>query len=124
MTLDTPIYRDIRGEINRYSMHGAKFNVLFTRKEGLRGGDYHPITQYDLILKGEFELTLRQDGKDGVLKKGANELIVIPPNVPHLFRSLTDTVMIEWWDGTFEVQYYEPYRKLIEEQFRQPENEV
>jgi len=118
MALDAPIYKDFRGEIRRYELHGVKFNVLFTRVGALRSGDYHPVAQHDLILKGELEITLRQDDKDVVLRKGANELIVIPPDVPHLFKSLTDSIMIEWWDGPFEVQYYEPYRRLIEEQFK------
>lgn len=119
MSLDTPAYKDFRGEIRRYELHGIKFNVLFTKKGTLRSGDYHPVTQYDLILKGKFEITLRQNDKDVVMQKDTNKLIVIPPNVPHLFKSLTDTVMIEWWDGPFEINYYPPYRKLIEEQFEQ-----
>lgn len=124
MTLSDSIHRDFRGEIRRYETFGVKFNVLFTKKEALRSGDYHPVTQYDLILKGKFEITLRQDDKDVMVRKGANELIVIPANVPHLFKSLTDTVMIEWWSGPFEVQYYEPYRKLIEKQFKKFESKV
>jgi len=117
MSLDDPIYTDSRGEIRRHEMQGVKFNVLFTKAGALRSGDCHPVTQYDLVLSGEFEITLRQDDKDVVVKKGANELIVIPPDTPHLFRCLTDSVMMEWWDGPFEVEYYEPYRKQVEEQF-------
>jgi quercetin dioxygenase-like cupin family protein len=82
----------------------------------MRSGDFHPIPQYDIILSGVFELTLHQDGKDIVMQKHQMELIVIPPNVPHLFRALTDTVMIEWWPGPFEAEYYEPYRNLIDKQ--------
>ena len=123
MSLNDPVYRDFRGEIRRYEVYGVKFNVLFTKAGAIRSGDYHPVVQYDLILKGEFEITLRQNDKDVVLRKGTNELITIPANVPHLFRSLTDTIMLEWWDGPFEVHYYKPYRKLIEEQFKQHGNE-
>ena len=113
--LSAPIFNDSRGEIRRYSVNGVKFNVLYTKAGTLRSGDYHPVAQYDLILDGEFEITLKQNNKDVVVKKGPNELIAIPPNVPHLFKSLTDTVMIEWWDGPFEAQYYKPYRKLVED---------
>jgi len=116
--LASPIYKDSRGEIRRYEINGVKFNVLITKAGVMRSGDYHPNTQYDLILSGEFEITLRQGDKDVVFRKGPNELIAIPPNTPHLFHSLTDTVMIEWWDGPFEAKYYEPYRKLIDEQLR------
>ncbi len=116
MGLDEPVYRDDRGEIRRYEIEGVKFNVIYTKKGTFRSGDYHPVTQYDLILKGEFEITLRKDDKDVAVRKGPNELIVIPPDTPHLFNSLTDTVLIEWWDGPFQAEYYEPYRKLIEKQ--------
>lgn len=121
MGLDESVYKDFRGEIKRYEVHGVKFNVIYTKKSGLRSGDFHPVKQYDLILEGEFEITLRKENEDVVLKKGVNDLVVIPPNVPHLFKSLTDTVMIEWWDGEFEAQYYKPYRKLIKEQFENDE---
>lgn len=117
MSLDAPVYKDLRGEIRRYEFHGVKFNVLFTREGALRSGDYHPVVQYDLILKGKVKITLRQNDKNVVIHKGANELIIIPPNVPHLFEFLTETVMIEWWGGSFEVKYYKPYRKFVEKQF-------
>lgn len=113
----SPVYEDFRGKIRRYEVEGVKFNVLFTKEGMYRSGDYHPVVQYDLILSGDFEITFRENNKDVVFKKGANEFLRIPPDIPHLFKSLTDTVMIEWWDGPFEAQYYEPYRKFIKEQF-------
>ncbi|MFB6088401.1 MAG: hypothetical protein ABEK36_01330, partial [Candidatus Aenigmatarchaeota archaeon] len=87
----------------------------------LRSGDYHPVTQYDLILKGKVKITMKQDDREKIVHKGPNELISIPENIPHLFEFLKDTVMIEWWDGEFEAKYYKPYRKLIEEQFEKLE---
>jgi mannose-6-phosphate isomerase-like protein (cupin superfamily) len=115
------VCEDFRGEIRKYEIDGVNFNVLLTRAGAYRGGDYHPNTQYNLILKGEFEITLRQNNKDITLRKGPNELIKIPPNTPHLFKSLTDTIMIEYWDGPFKARYYEPYRKFVEKQFEQYE---
>jgi dTDP-4-dehydrorhamnose 3,5-epimerase-like enzyme len=112
-----PIHKDFRGEIRRFDIGGAKFNVLSSKSGTFRGGDYHPVTQYGLVLKGKFEITLRKGEKDEVVKKGPNELIVIPPNIPHLYKSLTDSVFIEWWDGPFEAEYYEPYRKFMKQQF-------
>jgi len=117
MSLDEPIYRDSRGEIRRYEIRDVKFNVLFTKKGALRSGDYHPVEQYDLILKGKVKITLRKNGKDEIIQKGANELVTIPKNIPHLFEFLEDTIMLEWWSGPFEVEYYKPYRKFVEEQF-------
>lgn len=120
MGLEDPTHEDFRGIINRHQLDGFRFNVLTTKKGGLRSGDVHPHPQYDLVLKGEFEVTMKIDGRDVVKVYGPNEFIVIPPKVPHLFRALTDTVMIEYWEGGGlpVVEYYQPYRKLIEEQFK------
>lgn len=120
--LESPIFKDSRGQINRYEIDGQKFNVLTTKAGVYRSGDYHKATQYDIILKGEFEITFRQNDKDVIFKKSANDLLIIPPNTPHLFNSLTDTVMIEWWDGPFEAKYYEPYRKIINRQLEKNNN--
>jgi len=117
-SLNAPAQKDVRGEIRRYEFKGVKFNALFTKAGKYRSGDFHPITQFDLILKGKFRITVRRGNKDVVYEKGENELIVIPPNTPHLFKSLTNTVMLEWWDGPFEVSYYKPYRKIVEKQFK------
>jgi len=110
------IFKDSRGEIQRCAIGKNKFNILLTKKGVMRSGDFHPNTQFDLILKGEFEIILRKNNKNQKIKKGANEFIAIPPNTPHLFKSLTDTVMLEWWDGKFSAQYYQPFRSLIEKQ--------
>lgn len=116
--LNSPSFKDSRGEIRRYDINGVKFNVLFTKAGALRSGDYHPAVQYDLILKGTFKITLRKNKKNITLKKGDNEFIAIPPNTPHLFESITDTIMIEWWGGPFEAKYYKPFRKLVEKQIK------
>ena len=116
--LNSPVFKDFRGEIHRHDFYGVKFNVLYTKKGVYRSGDYHPFSQYDLILKGKFHLTLRKGGKDIVAEKGPNEFISIPPNTPHLFKALSDSVMLEWWGGKFECKYYPPYRKFIESQIQ------
>lgn len=115
--LNSPVHKDVRGEIRRNNFAGVKFNVLSTKAGYFRSGDFHPNIQYDLILKGKFRITMRKKNKDVVSEKGENEFIEIPPNTPHLFEAITDTVMLEWWSGPFEVGYYEPYRKFVEEQF-------
>ena len=40
--------------------------------------------------------------------------MVIPRHVPHIFRFVNDTVMAEWWAGSFEARYYRPYRTLVD----------
>lgn len=112
------VHKDVRGVIYRIEIGGIYFNLLTRKKGTLSSGDYHPYNQYDLILKGEFEITLRQNNRDKTIRKKANEFIVIPPKVPHIFKSLTDTVTIEWWGGPFEQKIYRPYRKLVDENIR------
>ncbi len=115
---DAERFEDFRGEILRYNVHDSLFNVLYTKAGMLRSGDYHPNTQFNLLLSGEIELTLRIGDKDVVSIKKPNELIVIPPNTPHLYRYIKDTVMFEWWDGELKVSYFEPYRKLVMDSIR------
>jgi hypothetical protein len=115
---DTPVQIDMRGEIRRYDLHGVQFSLLHTKAGALRSGDYHSRTQYDLLLKGNMEVWCQKGEKIEKKVYEPNELITILPDVPHLFKSLTDTVMLEWWDGPFDVKYYAPFRKFVEEQFK------
>ena len=125
VSLDAPVFEDYRGIIQRHLIGGVKFNALTTKPGVFRSGDVHKtLTQFDLILKGEFEITLRQDSKDVVMIKKANELIVIPPGTPHLFKSLTDTVLLEWWDGPFECEYYRPYRDIVDQNYSEMKDKL
>jgi dTDP-4-dehydrorhamnose 3,5-epimerase-like enzyme len=110
----TDYLEDSRGWIRKFDIGGVKFNVLFTKAGVLRSGDYHSNTQYDLILEGSFKVTQKLNEQDVSEVYGPNALIKIPPKVPHLFEALADTTMLEWWDGPFNVEYYAPYRKLVE----------
>ena len=111
--LNDPVYTDSRGEIKRFKIDNAKFNVITSKKGVYRSGDYHNSTQYDLVLKGKVKITFRLKGKHVYVIKSENEFIKIPPNIPHLFYFLTDCVMIEWWDKEFEAKFYQPYRKRV-----------
>lgn len=111
--LITAAYKDKRGEIYINKIKGKEFVVSYTKAGKYRGGDYHSGKQYNLILKGKFEITLRQNNKNITEKRGPNELIVTPANTPHLFKALTDAVLIEWRTGAYRPRYYELYRKLI-----------
>src|SRR3989338_4030026 len=109
-SLISDAYKDERGEIYLNKIKGIEFVVSYTRAGAFRGGDYHSGKQYNLILKGKFEITLRRNNKDVVKVYGPNELIVIPAGTPHLFKAITDAVLIEWKTGSYKSQYYEPYR--------------
>lgn len=113
--LKTVAYSDGRGEIFINKIKGVEFVVSFTKAGRTRGGDYHASKQYAIILKGKFEITLRQKNKEAVKEYGPNEFIVVPANTPHLFKALTDVLSIEWKTGTAKPRYYQPYRKLVNE---------
>ncbi|MEK7072103.1 MAG: cupin domain-containing protein [Patescibacteria group bacterium] len=114
--LSYKFFSDRRGEIFINKFKGTEFNVIFTNAGGYRAGDYHPTEQYNVVLKGKIKLTLRQKNKDISKQYGPNELIIIPPNTPHLYKFIIDTVMIEWFAGRYMARYYEPYRKIIKKQ--------
>lgn len=106
---------DKRGSAYRVKVENFGFNVIYTKRGGLRGADIHPNTQYDLILKGEFEIWLKKGKSILKFKKRENELIVIPPGTPHLFKCLKESLIIEWWSGPFNQEFYPPFRKYIED---------
>lgn len=114
------VQTDQRGEIRRFDLRGTDFAAIFTKKGYYRGGDFHNVVQHIIVVKGEFEVTTREDNRNVVATKRTGELISFPPMVPHLLKALTDSVFIEWLDGPFNVEHYPPYRKLVEEQLKKP----
>jgi quercetin dioxygenase-like cupin family protein len=111
--LKTKFHSDSRGEIYINKIKGLEFNYIFTKAGAYRAGDYHSAKQYSIIISGKIEITLRQKNRDIIKKYGPNELIIIPTNTPHLYKFLTDTVMIEWLSGPYKPRYYQPYRKKV-----------
>lgn len=109
---------DKRGSVYRVKIEDCAFNVVYTKAGGIRGADMHPNKQYDFILKGALEIWLKKGNKTIKIKKVRNELIVIPPRVPHLFKSLNNSVIIEWWDGRFKQRFFPAFRKAIEKAFK------
>lgn len=112
---------DERGSIEQLELHGAEFNLLYSKKGALRSGDVHPNTQFDLILKGKVQVRMKRGEREEIITAQPNELLAIPAGVPHLFEFLEDCVMIEWWDGPFQAEYYAPYRDLVEQKMRTSE---
>lgn len=109
---------DARGEANFIEIGGKMFNAVYTKAGILRGGHFHPYMQYCIILQGDIEMTLKEGESERVMVKKQNELIAIPAGVPHLFKSLTDSVFLEWMEKPYEATNYEPYRTLVEAQFK------
>jgi hypothetical protein len=74
--------------------------------------------------QGSVRLTTRENGQDIVRSFGSTDRIALPPNIPHLFEFLTDTVMAEWWESPFEARYYKPYRERVDQNFREMSREM
>ena len=123
--LDTPMFKDKRGVIQRLNKNNldwldeyqvkAEFpNTLYTKAGFMRSGDLHKNSQLDYIIEGELELWTLEQGKTVKQVLGPNTFIVLGAHTPHLFRFTKDTVMQEWWSGKFEAWYYKPYRDIID----------
>lgn len=125
------VYRDGRGEIHNFmigatkdqqgvgSFRGTRLNLLYTKAGVKRSGDIHPNTQHDFVFAGRVQVwTLEKDGRSASKTYGPNEYINIPPYTPHIFEFKEDSVLAEWWDGTFKAWFYEPYRKVVERSFK------
>lgn len=110
------IYKDSRGEIHINKISGKEFVASFTKAGIYRGADIHKGRQFNVVLKGRLAVTLRQNDKDVVKKYGPNEMFIIPANTPHLLKAITDAILIEWKTGVYKMRYYEPYRKIINQQ--------
>lgn len=109
------VYEDKRGKILRFFYKGNEYVLLETKEGYSRGGDYHKTRQFDVVLKGRIEWIETFDGvaeSKTVLEEG--NMNIVSPNIPHMFTSLEDSLVLEWLEGSFEKSYYEPYRKIIE----------
>ncbi len=104
-----PDHTDERGAIARFQ----DVSTIFTVAGALRSGDIHPVPQHDMVIRGTVEIKT----PTSTWTLGSGEHLRIPAGVPHLFTSITDSVVCEWWDGEFEAEYYAPYRVKVEEWF-------
>lgn len=110
------VNRDERGEILTDKIDGISYWISHTRQGFGRGGDIHEGWQYNIVLKGSFEVNLMLPDGEEVRVYKAPVMVSIPPEVPHVFIALEDSYMMEWHDHKLppysEKRYYEPYRRL------------
>lgn len=113
------LHEDKRGKIFAFTFKDQEYIILETRKGYSRGGDYHKSIQHDVVLKGKikWEETFPGAGYSTIeLKEGESN--TVSPGIPHMLTALEDSVVLEWLEGDFEKEYYEPYRKIIKEQLK------
>ncbi|OGJ13351.1 hypothetical protein A3K82_00445 [Candidatus Pacearchaeota archaeon RBG_19FT_COMBO_34_9] len=95
-----PVHADERGEITDLLNETINHVGLITTKKGVvRAKHYHKQSvQSSYILKGKFEVIVANpknldERERFVLNSG--EIIIINPNIVHVFRALEDSDMID-----------------------------
>ena len=110
------VKEDDRGIIWKIQYKNKDFWLSLTKKGKSRGGDIHSCFQYNAILTGSFVVRQKLKKEDKVSKIDSPSLMIIPPEVPHVFTALEDSLMIEWHSKKLppyeEKRFYEPYRRM------------
>lgn len=111
------VSNDKRGNMIKITWNDVIYWIAYTKKGFGRGGESHPIVQYNTIISGKIMVRMIIDGEDITKILSVGQSVTIPPNVPHVAITLENSVVMEWHDGKlppFEQKViYEPYRKLI-----------
>lgn len=105
--------KDRRGWMAAADVLKHRFLLIFTKAGMLRGGDYHSRIQYDIIIKGEIEITYRYSRKEKTINVSSLNLVKSERGIPHLFRFLKNTLLIQIIRKDSATEFYKPYRKLI-----------
>ena len=110
----TDIKKDSRGTILKFEMDQNKFLVIFTKKGALRAGETHNIIQYAFLIEGRVEVITKKGNKDIHQICKWFQKIEIPKGIPHYFKFLENSIIIENEDKDMTTKYYPEYRKLVE----------
>lgn len=96
------VHEDARGSIkNITGFKNFEEAVLIETREGFaRGGCIHTADEKLVVLEGRIELQLNipilSPGRKNWCHLDAGESIIIPAAVAHYYRSLTDSIVMEW----------------------------
>ncbi len=109
------IHEDQRGKLIAIIIDGKEYLIIKTNEGYARGGDIHKSTQYDVVLEGEilWEENWHGYNTEQLMIKG--DMNTVEEGIPHMYTSLTDSIVLEWLEGDFEKKYYKPFRKRIKE---------
>ncbi len=97
---------ELSDKISRRYVYGkdAMLARFVFKKGAVVPEHHHPSEQITYILKGAVKVTTQ--GKEIIVRSG--EVLIIPPNVPHRFEALEDTIDLDifsppredWIQGT------------------------
>lgn len=109
------LHTDNRGIIWVFHYKDREYLLFTIKKNAVRGGDYHKSTQHDIVLEGKVECRVMRDDsyeESGYLTEG--DKVTFYAGQPHVLIGKADSLVLEWLEGEFEKEYYEPYRRLCE----------
>lgn len=109
---------DKRGEISKYLVDGKNILHIYTKEGFLRAGEVHNVKQCSFLVYGEVDVITKIDNNNYATKYTSMQFITIPQNVPHYFKFLKNSIMIEVQDENMTTEYYPEYRKLVEESMK------
>lgn len=114
MLVFNKVHQDKRGDIYVFNLGEREFLIFFTKKGALRGGHFHDLREYGVVLEGKIERRLMYDEREEIEIFYEGDLGVVPPKIPHLVKALSDCWVLEWHEYPKNRVNYEPYRKLVE----------
>lgn len=98
-------HADERGSLIQLVHNGWKqFNVITSAKGCVRGNHYHKAnTEAFYLIKGSFQLTLKQGKICEQYEITAGMMFLIPPGVNHTFHYIEDTLLVSMYDHGVEL---------------------
>jgi len=114
------IHQDDRGEIK--ALVGSEFLpaeevTVFTTEHGYaRGGCIHrESSEHICVLAGRIVFVIKGEQENADIVMCAGDSYTIPPNTPHYFYSITDSVVMEWGPKISEKgERDEAFRKIVD----------
>lgn len=88
--------------------------VVYTKAGFLRGGHSHNGKELHFLISGKL---LEKTPKKKVLLKKYGDVCINPPNVPHMLKSVTDSVFLEIKPNA-KTTSYDKWRKLVVEKMK------
>jgi len=113
LVVDLETISDDRGSMFLFIYKERDIKICEIKKGTARGGDIHPYAeQYDLVIHGKIELREKVGSEERKTIMFEKDLATIKRGVPHVLIALEDSLLLEWRNGPFDREIYEPYRKL------------
>jgi len=108
---------DERGEVYSFVLSEDPFQELmlfFTKKGYLRGGHYHNVKEYRVVIQGKAWFTHKSKKVDVGFLSGEGDLIICDSNTTHVMVAKTDCWIMEWWEPNKSTTTDKKARSMVE----------